>query len=123
VEAPWDPETPWQEDTGWLRGLDLFDRRYFWEAHETWEAVWHQVPRDDPYRDLLQGMIQVAAALLKHHLGHDKAAKRLLQRGTARLERVQLAGQHHCRGLALARSMASWEAFLSDGPWPGPLGP
>ena len=24
-----------------LHGCDLFDRRYYWEAHEMWEEIWH----------------------------------------------------------------------------------
>jgi predicted metal-dependent hydrolase len=77
AEEPWDPAVAWEKDRAWLRGMDLFDHRYYWEAHEAWEAIWHAVPREDPYAELLQGLIQAAAFLLKQHMGHEAAAKRL----------------------------------------------
>lgn len=121
AEPPWDPTAHWTRDTGWLRGLDLFDHRYWWEAHEAWEAVWHQVPRSAPYRDLLQGMIQAAAGLLRHHMGAQAAAERLLARGIARLERAVAAGPEQARGLDVPTAAGHWQARLAGGPWPPPL--
>ncbi len=118
-DAPhWDSQAPWTEDFEWLRGLDLFDHRYWWEAHEVWEAIWHQVPRGSPYSELLQGLIQIAAALLKSHMGSKRAAERLLARGWTRLEHVIAAGPDACRGLDLAACRDDWQRFLDGGTWP-----
>ncbi len=115
-EAPWIPGTPWTEDTEWLWGLDLFDQRYWWEAHEAWEAIWHQVPRGSPFGELLQGLVQVCAALLKAHLGSQAAAERLLGRASERLVRVVAAGPEHARGLDLEAALVGWrEAVLAGG--------
>jgi hypothetical protein len=46
------------------RGTRLFDAGKFFEAHEVWEERW-RVATDQVERDLLQGLIQVAAAFHK----------------------------------------------------------
>ncbi len=46
-----------QKDFG--RGIRLFNRARFWEAHEAWEAVWLRHPEDG--RFFVQGLIQLAA--------------------------------------------------------------
>ncbi len=46
------------------RGARLFDAGRFFEAHEAWEERW-RVATDRAERDLLQGLIQVAAAFHK----------------------------------------------------------
>lgn len=69
------------------RGIALFDAGYFWEAHEAWEAPWRATPRGAPGRVLLQGLIQVAAAMLKRRAGRHGVARRLAARGVAKLER------------------------------------
>jgi len=41
-------------------GVQLFNDGLFWEAHEAWEDVWRE--KQDPQRQLIQGLIQAAAA-------------------------------------------------------------
>lgn len=70
-----------------LRGLDLFNRRAFFAAHEAWEVGWQRTA-DPTRRLLLQGLIQVAAAGHKLHAQHrPTSAARLLARGLAKLDR------------------------------------
>lgn len=67
-------------------GARLFDERRFWEAHEAWEAEWRACA-DAAERRVLQGLIQVAAAMHKLVvLGEEDAATRLLAKGIAKLE-------------------------------------
>ena len=73
------------DDPRWLYGLDLYHHDYLWEAHEVWEELWHDLGPDSPEGELVQGMIQLAAARLTGHLGRPEARKRLLRRGRARL--------------------------------------
>ncbi len=42
--------------------LEQFNRRYWFESHETLEDLWHVTPL--PERTLFQGVIQAAAALV-----------------------------------------------------------
>jgi hypothetical protein len=115
---PWDWRGPWRSDDRVLHARDLFDHRYLWEAHELWEGLWHQVPADAPLRGWLQGLIQVAAALLKLHMGHARAARTLAGRADARLSAAQVAWGADCRGVDVARLRSELDAALVGGPWP-----
>jgi len=86
---PWAPEE-WRTLDDWLYGVDLFNRFYFWEAHEAWEGLWAAVERDRPASLLLQGLIQIAAALLKTHMGRLSAARVLSGEGLDKLQRAAL---------------------------------
>lgn len=84
VAADWDP-TAWRTLGEWLFGIDLFNAFFFWEAHESWEALWAAKPRDSVPARLLQGLIQIAAALLKVHLGAAAGAATLSRAGLDKL--------------------------------------
>lgn len=76
---------PLGEHPAFLRGLGLMEAGYHWEAHEIWEGLWHQLPRQSRQAALLQGLIQLAAARLKHEMGHHRAARSLMQAAAPRL--------------------------------------
>ena len=118
TEAPWDPAAPWAQDREYLHGMDLFDQRYYWEAHEVWEAIWHQVERATPYSVLLQGLIQAGAFALKRHMGHERSAARLLEASTGRLEAVARDAGPRWRGLDLPVTVSRLRAFSEGGDWP-----
>ncbi len=104
-------------DRLWLRGMDLYEHRYFWEAHEAWEACWHQTPRSSSLAQLQQGLIQLAASALKRHMGQLRPADRLLAAGRRRLLAVVDAEGPVLGGL-LRPCLASAEAFAAGGDWP-----
>ncbi len=55
-------------------GIRLFNRKAYWDAHESWEEIWQTLgdgPEDD-WEILLRGLIQFAAAL--HGLSTGKLA-------------------------------------------------
>ena len=67
-------------------GARLFDDGRFFEAHEAWEQHW-RVENDPERRLLLQGLIQIAAALHKLlDLGAADSASRLFSRGLFKLD-------------------------------------
>jgi predicted metal-dependent hydrolase len=67
------------------RGLAAYQRGEHFEAHELWEEIWRDAPRD-PERQFLQGLIQVAAAMHKAiAMNHPRPAARLLARALLRL--------------------------------------
>src|SRR5262249_49365822 len=72
--APWRVEE-WRTLDDWLYGVDLFNAFYFWEAHEAWEGLWAAAGRDSAPALMLQGLIQIAAALLKTHLQVREGAR------------------------------------------------
>ncbi len=63
------------DDPRWREGARLFNAGHCFESHEVWEALWHEL--GGPERDLLKGLIQLAAAY--HHLGrgNSNGAQRL----------------------------------------------
>lgn len=65
---PLDPAR-WRDSRDYLRGLDLFNHGYYWEAHEQWEALWHAAGRRGPVADLLKGLIRLAACGVKAREG------------------------------------------------------
>ena|SRR5579864_5787117 len=78
-----DPSTP---DT-LARGRELFDHGRFFEAHEVWEAAW--LSESGTRRRLLQGLIQIAAALHKvSRAERPEGAMRLFDAGLAKLDGI-----------------------------------
>ena len=115
VHAPWDHRVDWSTDPTAMFAADLFDHRYFWEAHEAWEAMWHGCPRPSVDRDVLQSLIQTAAALLQTHIGAHRSAKMLLDRARDRMDQ---AGVSHHRGIDLCGLFDDTERFFRTGTYP-----
>ena len=114
--APVDPAR-WRDSREYLRGLDLFNHGYYWEAHEQWEALWHAAGRRGPLADFLKGLIRLAAAGVKAREGrpegvisHARSAARLLRAG-AELD------PYPC-GLDLGRLIAHAEQVAASPPRP-----
>lgn len=68
-----------------LRGIEQFNRREFFETHETWEAIWLAAP--EPDKTFLQGIIQIACAFHHYLRGNHAGARSLLHRGLEKTER------------------------------------
>jgi hypothetical protein len=117
-EEPWEPATPWHTDIRYLHAADLFDHRYYWEAHEAWEALWHSAEPDSSTHRLLQSLIQYAAAILQNHLGHTGGAARLFERSTQRMRLIQAVEPPCFRGVDLSALVACVRQHLDGGPWP-----
>jgi predicted metal-dependent hydrolase len=58
------PES-WSTCKTYLRGVDLFNHGYFWEAHETWESLWRVAKPRGTVSRFLKGLIKLAAACVK----------------------------------------------------------
>ena len=67
------------------RGVEQFNSRLFFEAHETWEEIWLATP--EPDKTFLQGIIQIAAAFHHYGRGNTRGTRSLLVAGLKRLER------------------------------------
>ncbi len=66
---PLDPAN-WQASTEYLRGIELFNHGYYWEAHEVWESLWHAAGRTGLIADFLKALIKLAAAGVKVREGN-----------------------------------------------------
>lgn len=89
------------------RGIDLFNRRLFFEAHEAWEDAWRAESGDRAL--FLQGLIQVAAAFVKLQRGAPSGMVALLDKGWEKLERLDPADQPVDLVL-LENDVARWRA-------------
>ena len=79
----------WRENATYLYGVDLYNHAYWWECHEALEGLWHLTGHQGTESQFLQGIIQVAAANLKRHVGSIEAARRLGREGMGRLASVR----------------------------------
>ncbi len=85
-----------------LRGIDEFNRREFFECHDTWEHIWQETTGADKL--FLQGMIHAAVGLYHFTNGRWKGAKSQLQKCT-----TKLAGYHPTyRGVDVAYLIATF---------------
>jgi len=89
---------PLPPEQAFLFGIDLYHAGYLWEAHEQWESTW-RASTDPVQREFLQGLVQIAASLLKARMGNAQGAAKLAGKARAHLARVE--GEHFM-GLALA---------------------
>jgi hypothetical protein len=62
-------EASWRECDEYLWGINLFNCGYYWEAHESWEQVWHACGRQGKIADFLKGLIKLAASGVKAREG------------------------------------------------------
>jgi hypothetical protein len=107
------PAERWRENGDYLYGCDLYNHGYLWEAHEAWEGLWHRAREDRDQADLLQGLIQCAAACLKIPMEQPRGRARLAEAGTAKLERVARARGGRLMGLDLIAFVREFRAFAA----------
>ena len=67
------------------RGIELFNRAAFFDAHEVLEDVWRAAPSAE--KKFVQGLIQVAVALYHHGNGNSVGARSVLRRAIRNLSR------------------------------------
>jgi predicted metal-dependent hydrolase len=97
----------WRDCDEYLRGIDLFNHGYYWEAHEAWEAVWNAVGRTGTTADFLKGLIKLAAALVKAREGRRQGVVRHAARAEELFQAVRDAGPAaHFLGLRFAELLA-----------------
>jgi predicted metal-dependent hydrolase len=105
-----------KESKKFRRGLEHFNAREFFEAHEAWEELW--LVEAEPEKTFLQGLIQLAAAFHHYGRGNMRGARSLFAAGIAKLARFP---DDH-RGLALGKLRAKaeqWAKTLEADKGPG----
>lgn len=99
-------------DDDFRYGIDLYDAGFWWEAHEAWEAHWHD--RRDPHRRALaKALILLAAACLKREVGLHLASRRLARRSLDLLRNAAERAPHYLE-LDLCATAAQLEALLQS---------
>ncbi len=89
---PEDQEPPnpqrWCACGNYLYGINLFNRGYYWEAHEVWEGLWTACGRRGAAGAFFQGLIALAAAGLKVRLGNVRGVTGHAQRAAELFDRT-----------------------------------
>ena len=65
-------------------GIDLYNAGHYWNAHEAWEQVWLDAPRE--LRAFYQGLIQLTAALVHVTRAEYPGSVRLLAAAIDKLQ-------------------------------------
>lgn len=95
-------------DPRYLAGIRCFNRRDFFEAHEVWEAVWRDCPRE--WHLFYKGLIQAAVALYHWSKGNWSGSRRLFLSGRTYMS----AYPDVALGLDVARFWKEMEMALAD---------
>jgi len=95
----------------YLYGIDLYNQAYWWECHESLEGLWHLTGHEGPEAQFLQGVIQVAAANLKRHMGVLDGARRL---GGEAIRRLASVGKRHFMGLEVGPFIHAVQGYHVD---------
>jgi len=66
-------------DSRYLKGVLLFNRAEYFEAHEIWEDLWHDTA--GPERRFIQGLIQAAVCVYHASNGNAVGSRRLFHSG------------------------------------------
>ncbi len=100
----------WQDCDDYLYGIDCFNHGYFWEAHEALEAVWIAAGRTSQTGFFIQGLIQIAVAMLKRKQDFIDVSQRMAHDG---LEKIHPGLKHHL-GIDVLLLRQQTEAFIQD---------
>ncbi len=71
-----------------IDGINLFNDKKFYEAHESWEELWTEFNLDDAL--LIQGLIQLSVAYFHITNINLKGSKNLFNKSLPKLEKFKL---------------------------------
>lgn len=75
-----------------LEGLQHWNDKKYFEAHEAWEAYWHTIRKDDAKKqeaDYVKGIIQLAVALVHYERGNQRWYHKLMHSAPALLQHIE----------------------------------
>jgi predicted metal-dependent hydrolase len=79
------PRIALEENPDFRKGLELFNKAHFFDAHEALEDVWRLVPADHFSKLHFQGLVQVAVAFHHQSTGNLVGARSVLARALRNL--------------------------------------
>jgi uncharacterized protein len=97
---------------GLQRGIQLFNRGEFFEAHEALEDVWRAASAEE--KKFLQGLVQLAVAFHHYSTGNRVGMRSVLDRGIKNLS-GQIEGFCGVTLGPLMHSLDLWREALDNG--------
>jgi len=82
------------------KGIDFFNNERYWLAHEVLEGVWKRT--SDWEKELLNGLILIAAAFVHHQKNDDERCLSILERAMKKL--INIDGKYHEINIDLIKS-------------------
>ena len=79
----------WLKSEEYLYCIDLFNNGFWWEAHERLKYTSMAAGQDSETNHFIRGLIQIAAALLKHFMGEEGGAQTLAKMGIETLRKKE----------------------------------
>lgn len=121
ADSPREPVAPieadaWHLSAAYLRGVQLYNAGYYWEAHEAWESLWHAHHRRGPTADVLKALIKLAAAGVKVRQGQPRGVSTHARRAAELLEGLVAIGIPRLLGLDLAAWATLARRIAADPP-------
>ena len=99
-------------DPRFAQGVELFNKREWYAAHDAFEALWHDTT--EPERRWLQGIVQIAVAMVHLERDNHNGALILLGEGCTRL-RTAVASPAGWTADAIFRPCKALQQQLSGG--------
>lgn len=78
------PRRDAKKEDWFAKGVQQFNARKYFDAHESWETIW--LAAREPDKTFLQAITQVSAAFHHASRGNHAGAKSLLRKGLKKLE-------------------------------------
>lgn len=114
--APVVPEPAgWTASRDYLHAIDLYNHGFWWECHESMEALFDAATEYPGQDQLFHGILQAALANLKWYQQSEVAANHLARQAVAKLVRVPGAAVGRFMGVDVAELARELEAFHLDG--------
>jgi predicted metal-dependent hydrolase len=107
-----EPQLGEEDRRAFDRGVDEFNRGFFFECHDTLEEMWTGLR--GPSRDFFQGLIQVSVAFYHLDNGNPAGARSMLERALKRFARYPDRYFGFDLG-AHRRELAAWLERIGDG--------
>jgi predicted metal-dependent hydrolase len=95
----------------YLRGISLFNRARFFDAHEALEDVWRAAPPEN--KKFLQGLVQVAVAFHHYSTGNRVGMRSVLERAIKNLAEPP-GGFGQFELAAFLQSLVQWREALDN---------
>jgi uncharacterized protein len=104
-----------------VRGAELFNTGYYWEAHDVWEILWHAYGRKGPAADAVKALIKLAAAGVKVREGQEHGVRTHARRAADLFASTRAIAGRYLIGLDLTEC-ARLAGEIADNPPvdPGP---
>jgi len=109
-------EDNWKSATPYLMGFDLYHAGFYWEAHETWEEVWHLCKKQSPAGPLVQSLIFLTASRLKLRMDQSEQSQRMVKRALELLTDLKEVDSAVILGISLANYIDLLENIKTQSP-------